>query len=532
MSDQAASSSEAAVERPTSAAEADPVRATPYAYYALALLVLANIFNYIDRQIVSIAAQGLKADLGLTDSELGFLLGTAFAVFYGVVGIAMGRIADSLSRTRLLTVGISLWSAMTTLSGFAGGFAGLASARLGVGIGEAVANPCAHSLLSQYFPPRNRSAVLATYNLGPHLGGALALAGGGLLLQHWGTICQALPGQACHLANWRAVFLIVGAPGLILAVLMALLREPARRLPPRRRSVAGLIGHEMSAAVPPFTFFNLFQIGGAGAVVGNLVFAAVLALAAMGLIALTGDWPQWAAVAVGVYSVVTWAGVLKRRDPPLYALTFGCTTFRLVAAGSALTNCVLGAAQAWSPTYMIRVLGASPGETGLKLGVTGAITAGLSVVLGGLVCDWWKRYDPRAPVWIVLIGLVTPIPAFLFMLHAKDVPAFVTAYAAFMFLAMTWAGGIGAMVQDLVLTRMRGTASASFSLVLILVGSSIGPYWAGKISTLTGSLTTGLYSILALAPIAAVLLVMGARRLGKDTLEARLARARAAGEDI
>ena len=144
------------------ATDADPVRATPYAYYALALLVLANIFNYIDRQIVSIAAQGLKADLGLTDSELGFLLGTAFAVFYGVVGIAMGRIADSLSRTRLLTVGISLWSAMTTLSGFAGGFAGLASARLGVGIGEAVANPCAHSLLSQYFPPRNRSAVLAT----------------------------------------------------------------------------------------------------------------------------------------------------------------------------------------------------------------------------------------------------------------------------------------------------------------------------------------------------------------------------------
>jgi MFS family permease len=512
------------------AVRSDPACTSPYIYLALFLLVLANFFNYIDRQIVSIVAQRLKADLHLSDAQLGFLLGTAFAVFYGVVGIAMGRLSDALSRTRLMAFGLAIWSGMTALAGFAGNFATLAVARLGVGIGEAAANPCSHSLLSDYFPARNRSAAMSTYLLGSHLGVAAALIGGGMLLQHWNTLCHALPEGACRIADWRAAFLAMGTPGLVLALFIAAMREPARPLPPRKGGVLRLVMREMSAAVPPLTLFNLHQVGGAGAVVRNIAFALGLAAAAAAMSLAVGDWPQWVAVAIGVYSVATWARILRWRDRPLHRLTFGCSTFMLLVAGVALTSCVTGAVQAWAAPYAIRILHASPGQAGLSLGVASALVASVSVIAGGLITDRWKRSDRRAPVWVTLFGVAGSVPAFLVMMHAQALGLFVAAFAVFSALAMLWPGAIAALVQDLVLPRMRGTASAAFSLMVILVASGVGPYWAGKISTLTGSLATGLYSVLALAPIAAVVLLVAAGRLRAETAEQRRLRALEAGE--
>ncbi|TVV76656.1 MFS transporter [Sphingomonas solaris] len=507
-------------------------RASPYAYYALAILVLANFLNYVDRHIVSIVGQKLKVDLALTDAQLGFLIGTAFAVFYGVVGIAMGRIADALSRTRLMALGLALWSGMTAVAGLATSFAWLAVARLGVGIGEAAANPCSHSLLSDYFPARNRSAVLAVYLLGTHLGAAASLIGGGLMLSHWDTICLSFPDGACGIANWRAAFFVTGAPGVLLALLVFFMREPRRATAVRKTGTLRLVILELSAAIPPLTLVNLYRIGGMPAVTRNLIFALIVIVIATGLSLTVGDWPQWAAVALGVYSVSTWAGVLRRRDTPLHRLTFGCPTFGYVAAGGALSTVVLGAAQAWSAPYVMRTLNATPAEAGVALGLAGATAAGISVVAGGIITDFWKRRDPRAPVWIALIALVVPVPAFVMMLRAETLAGYVAAYSVFMLISMLWAGGFAALVQDLVLQRMRGTAASAFSLIMILVGSGIGPYWVGKISGLTGSLATGMLSVLTLVPVAAVLLVMGARRLPAETRERRLALARAAGEPV
>jgi len=505
-------------------------KAPVYAYYALFLLVVANFFNYVDRQIVAILAHSIQKDLGLDDAKLGFILGTAFAVLYGVVGVAMGRISDALSRTRLMAAGLALWSGMTALSGLAGNFAALAVARVGVGVGEAAANPCSHSLLSDYFPARNRSAVLGSYLVGTHLGGAAALVFGGMLLQHWSTLCGYFPGNACGLAGWRAAFFIVGVPGLVLAVLIARLREP-----PRPGVAAGVrplqvVLRELSAAVPPFTLYNLFQIGGWPATAKNLVLAAGLVVGAAGLGYLTGDWAQWIAVAIGIYSVTTWGGVLRRRDRPLFDLTFGCRTFIFTVVGAAMAGCLFATVSLWSATFMMRNLAASPGEAGLYLGIITAVAASTSAILGGYITDKWKRFDARAPLWVCLFALVVPAPAFLVMMRAEDLPTFVTAYAVFVVLSMPWSGGIGALVQDLVLPRMRGTASAAFSLIVILLSSGVGPYWAGKISTLTGSLTTGLYSLLVLIPAGAVFLLLAAARVRKETPEARRARATAAGE--
>src|SRR5580658_5085844 len=122
-----------------------------YSWYVLGVLFLVYAINFIDRQILSILAQDIKADLGVSDAQLGFLYGTAFAIFYSLFGIPLGRLADGWHRCRLIALGLTLWSSMTALSGLASSFGLLAAARVGVGIGEASASPAAYSLLGDYF---------------------------------------------------------------------------------------------------------------------------------------------------------------------------------------------------------------------------------------------------------------------------------------------------------------------------------------------------------------------------------------------
>ncbi|TAL03059.1 MAG: MFS transporter [Rhodospirillaceae bacterium] len=508
--------------------ETDPVQ--PYAYFALAVLTATSFLNFADRQIVSILAQNIKTDLDLTDAQLGFLLGTAFAVFYAVVGIAMGRIADAMDRTRLMAVGLALWSAMTALGGVATGFTTLGAVRMGVGVGEASANPCSHSLLSQYFPARRRAFAIGTYIAGASLGGAGALLFGGLILQHWRELCRLVPaGDACAFPSWKAAFVIVGTPGLPLALLVASLREPAR--PPRAPTPLGrLIATELGAAVPPFTLISLYKVGSTRALAGNLALIAAVVAVAATLTYLTGDLIQWASIALGVYSIISWGQVLHFRDRPLFQLTFGCPTFKLAMLSAALIACINAAVQAWAAPYAMRSFAMSPGATGVALSLTFVLAGGTGLIVGGWLTDLWKKRDVRAPIWMALIGLLAALPGFAMMLTATQPFFYVAGYFAFSLFASAWAGAYAALVQDLVLPRMRGAAAAAFSLFSVVVSAGAGPYWAGKVSALTGSLATGLLSIQALTPIAVIVLLFTARRLPRETLVGRRARAEAAGE--
>lgn len=500
------------------------------AWFALGVLVLANILNYLDRFIVSILAQAIKVDLKLDDAELGFLLGTAFAVFYSIVGIAMGGIADRLSRKKVMAFGLLLWSGMTAMGGLATSFGTLAIARIGVGVGEASANPCSQSLAADIFPPQRRALAMALLLSGVFIGSAGALIIGGWFLENWSTACASVPfAFACGIAPWQAALFGVGLPGIPLALLVLTIREPVR--PVREEgSATYFVLREFAAALPPFTVLTTYRLRGVPGMVRNLTFAGAIAAVSALLVLLTGDIAQWAAFGLGVYAVVTWGQVQSYRDKPLFRLTFGDPTFVMGISATALVACIGGAVSTWSAPYAMRTFHLSPMEIGASLGVVHTVGAILGVILGGVLTDRWKKRDLRAPLGMTAITLLGTVLFIPLMLFAPGVQGFLAFYFCLSVASSLWAGGIAAMVQDLVIQRMRGSAAACFSLVSIVVASGTGPYWAGKVSTVTGSLTTGMLSLLVLAPFALLLLWLTARRLPMETAEARLARAIAAGE--
>src|SRR5262249_12566406 len=203
---------------------AGPSRA---AWLALALLSTVYLFNFLDRQILSILAQAIKADLGISDARLGFLYGTAFAIFYAVFGIPLARLADVWVRKNVIALGLACWSVMTALSGTANGFAELALYRVGVGIGESSATPAAYSMLSDSFPPQQRAFACSLYAAGVYLGQGIGYYLGGWILDSWAVLFPSGHGWL-ELRAWQAAFLCVGLPGLVLAVAVGRLREPPR----------------------------------------------------------------------------------------------------------------------------------------------------------------------------------------------------------------------------------------------------------------------------------------------------------------
>jgi len=505
--------------------EAAAGRIPKAAYYALAVMMLGNILNFLDRQIFSILAQSIKADLELDDADLGFLLGTAFAVFYSIVGIAMGRISDGLSRKKLMALGLTLWSAMTALGGSAASFAVLALARIGVGVGEAVANPCSHSLVAEVFPKRNRAAVMSALICGAHIGAALAMFIGGYILTSWPQICSSVPiAGACALAPWQAALYAVALPGLPVALMILAIREPPSA-PHDAGSTLGLVLREVGSALPPFTLLAVAQVGGATAIRGNLAIILAMMVACTGMILLTGDAAQWVAFGLGCYAVVTWGQIQKYRDRPLFRLTFGDPTFVLATAAFSLITCISGSAHAWAAPYALRSFDLPARDIGLALGLVGIAGAMLGSIVGGQIADRWRARDLRAPMGMAAISIGGTAPCILLMLMAGSFSGFLAAAFFLSLFSGIWGPSGAAMIQDLVLPRMRGSAASSFSLVTVVIASGTGPYWVGKVSTLTGSLSGGLISMLPLVPVVLLLLWLCALRMPGETAETRLARA-------
>lgn len=525
----------AADRAPAGSAEPPPEVGGPYARYTLAVLVVVYVFNFVDRQIPAILAEHIKRDLGVSDAQLGYLYGTAFAVFYALFGIPLGRLADAWDRRKLIALGLAFWSGMTALSGLARSFGQLAAARVGVGVGEASASPAAYSLLSDIFPRERRATVLALYSSGIYIGSGLGLFVGGWMVDRWNAAYPVASLAPFGLRGWQAAFFAAGLPGLLLALWAATLREPVRGLSeglasaPERHPFRAFLS-ELKAVIPPFTVLNLKARGaGTRAIAMNLGAAATIAGLALVLTAGLGNGVQWASLAVGVYAAVSWFQSVALRDRPTAALLFDTPALRHAALGFSFLSFTGYGFGFWIAPFFARVHQLPLASIGFRIGLAAAIGGWIGVTTGGVLADRWRRTSPNGRLNVGLLNAVLPVPVTLAMLWVKDADVSFLLSLPLYAASALWLGPGLSTVTDLVLPRMRALAAAGFLLVNTLIGLALGPYVIGRLSVATGDLRVAMSLGLVANVVAAAFLLLARRTLARDEAS-RMERARAAGE--
>lgn len=296
-------------------ATADPAESAwprpAVAWYMVFVLMLAYILSFIDRVVLGLLVAPIRADLGISEVQMSLLYGAVFAVFYTGVGIPIAWAIDRYNRRNIIAAGVALWSAMTALCGVARGFVELALARIGVAVGEAVLSPATYSMAGDAFPERKLGRALSVFVIGLPLGVGLALIIGGLVIQFVATTPQYTVPLLGTIKAWQLTFLVVGMPGIALALWVMTLREPARRQHGgeiRKASVGDTIRF-MLARWRPYTalilgfsvmgmVMNVFQIWGVqyfvrvqGLPLADAGFRVGLAIAVFGTVGiLTGGW--------------------------------------------------------------------------------------------------------------------------------------------------------------------------------------------------------------------------------------------------
>lgn len=374
-----------------------------YRRWALILLMLAYTSNVIDRNILSIVSQQIKLEFQVSDASLGLLQGLAFAAFYAVLGLPIARLAERYSRVTILTVCLTLWSFMTLVTGFAANFVQLVLCRFGVGIGEAGCAPAAHSLITDYYPPDRRASALSVYTFGVPFGSMIGAIVVGAVAEHWG---------------WRAAFLMVGLPGLILALIMRMvLREPQR-------------GQSDLTAAPAAT-----------------------------------------AAPARVPSI-----------PEVARHMFRNASMRHLAWGLMLKHIVGYGTTAFAALYLIRQFGLSLAEVGLVVGLTTGISTGLGTLLSGFMIDWAIKHDRRWYAFIPAIGSAIATPLYLLAYSNPQLPMVIVFLLLAGVFGSTSLAPTFAVMHNLVSPRMRATATAILLFCLNLLALSFGPYFTGKVS--------------------------------------------------
>jgi len=284
------------------------------------LLTVAYVFNFVDRYILSLLVEPIKADLGLSDTQMALLIGPAFAVLYGVAGLPLGWLADRGRRTLILGSGVALWSMATAASALARSYGQLFLARVGVGVGEATLNPCALSMISDSFPPERRGRPIAFFTGAQSIGAGLAALGGAAILA-WAASMEKLELPLLgEVQAWQFTFVVVGLPGLLLALMLLLAREPERQ-----ERAAATTGATMAS-----TLAYLWQRR--GTYLSFVAFPLVMTTVAYSqsffaaMYMRTWDWP--------LQKYALWSGLALIIIGPITVNTAGWVCDRLLKAGA------------------------------------------------------------------------------------------------------------------------------------------------------------------------------------------------------
>lgn len=518
------------------------------AWYALALVGLTNAVSLLDRQVLAILAPAIKADLKVGDAEMGLLYGTVFALFYALFSLPLGRLADGWVRSRLLALAIAFWSAATALGGLAGGFATLAVSRLGVGIGEAAAQPAGTSLIYDYWPRHRRGFVMAVLAsaIALGLGGSLVL--GGVAAAEWQAAYPA--GTApLGLKGWQFAFLVAALPGFALAAAMWFLREPERGTmdgiasspdpAPFRASWA-----VMAAVVPGFNWTALARNRAKGSYWRFNLGALVLILVAMAaMVALCSAWSprpsldfglvkvnphvlQWSVAGFGLFVIVNLMQNMALTDAQAFRVITRSPTLLMVMLVGSLQSVLNYGMMSFNPSFLMKYYDLSMKDTALQFGLVSASMGILGPLFWGPLSDWLqKRFPGVGRAWVGLFCMgVSPLLSF-WVYWAGDPASFYWRFVAYSVVLTGWLPPLYAIMYEQVLPRMRGITASVYLLVSTILGLGIGPYAVGVLSDATGNLRGSMLAINVVAIPIVLLMLLISRRAHADeaTLTARAA---------
>lgn len=428
-----------------------------YSWYVVAVLLLAYTLSFVDRMILSLLVAPIRAALDISDTQVSLLIGLAFALFYTILGLPLAWIADHFNRRNLILAGVALWSVMTAGCGFAGSYASLFAARMGVGVGEATLTPAAYSMLSDYFPREKLARAMAVYSIGVPLGSGIALILGAFIVQAVLAAPMVNLPYFGAMDAWRLIFVWVAAPGLLILALLFTVKEPMRR---------GL-------SAPPTLAFQTETLHPAPA--SSLM-----------------DHLRSQRVALG-------------------ALFIGMSLIGLVMYG----------AIAWIPTFFSRSYGLSIGEAGLWFGIIMAIGGTIGLLAGGALADHLYAkgvHDAHLRVMRLSILIGGP-PWIATALMPNSTLALLMLALAYPCMTMHGVGGVA--LQLITPNQYRARMTALYFFVVNLIGLGFGPLLIALLTDYIfqddASLRYSMATVAAVAlPLAALALTWGFKSFARD----------------
>jgi len=459
-----------------------PPRPGAYTWYVLGLLTCVNTLNFVDRNIIFALFEPIKRELSLTDTQLGWL-GSAYIVVFSLAAIPLGILSDLKSRRAVMATGVMLWSAFTGLGGLARRYWQLLLCRSMVGIGEAAYSPAAQALLADYFPPARRSFALGVFWIGVAVGGVLGI---------W------LGGELEHLYGWRAAFLAVGLPGLTLATLTAVLRDPARgvealslgRMVKRLELTAWRVVRATwslwgFAALGLIAALAVGRAGLGGVDLQSAVFGTALGLGALVLVlrAVLAVLAHRHDAEGGPPSVTA-----STLDEFLEAARFVLRTPTLIWAfvGGALISFAMNGLVGWSPTYLQRELGLAPQVAGRTIGLWGLAAGFLGVVFGGRLGDALAARHPTGRVIAGATGFLVGGPLCIWLLSVRELDLFIPLFFATLFFFTWYHGPVAATIFDVVPASIGASVMGTYVFFTHVAGDAVAYPLVGFVSDRIG----------------------------------------------
>jgi len=436
--------------------DSSPVTPVPkrkgYRTVVLLLLTLVYGFNFIDRQIVGILAPFIQADLDLTNTQLGLLIGLAFAAFYTIMGIPLAFLADKMNRVNLLAIALTVWSGFTALTGFSQNFLHIALARIGVGVGEAGGSPPSHSMISDFYGKEERAGALGVYSLGIPLG---------IMSAYFFT--AALLGTNPNEVNWRRIFIILGATGILLAVIVRIvIREPVR----------GAMEAKPSANSGYVSIAESIKVSAMGP--RYLIVGAIVALLFSGLAI---GVLSWLVVVILLLLVVS---VFLLSMQPSVKLLLAIPSWWWMCLGIAFASFASYAISGFQTKYL-RLLDPefSFRTIVIWIGIINGTFYVAGTFFGAKLFDWKAKSDIRAYGTIPAISIACCLPLAIATFAVPTVVAHL-AIGAFLQLCLgVYLGPSFAIAQTLAPIRIRAMSTALFFFILNMIALGGGPTFAG-----------------------------------------------------